>query len=148
MKIKVYTDGSAHQNIVAAYGVVVVRQLSDTVVQVTEFGGVVDPKYPSTSNSAELLAVSVALEKLLTDQKFAYDSISSVVVYTDSELVLRWLDGTYKINKPHIQELVDGIKYRCKMLKVPITFEKVLAHSGNVYNEWADKVAKEYLNKC
>lgn len=66
---------------------------------------------------------------------------SSVVLHYDYEGIEKWANGSWKANKIKTQEYQKKvIQYRESM---DIVFVKVLAHSGDVYNERADKLAKK-----
>ena len=63
------------------------------------------------------------------------------VQYYDYEGIEKWANGSWKANKIKTQEYQKKvIQYRESM---DIVFVKVLAHSGDVYNERADKLAKK-----
>ena len=64
-----------------------------------------------------------------------------VCIYYDYEGIEKWANGSWKANKIKTQEYQKKvIQYRESM---DIVFVKVLAHSGDVYNERADKLAKK-----
>jgi peptide deformylase len=69
--------------------------------------------------------------------------IPEVEIYHDYEGVGKWADGLWKANNPMTQAYVRFIEKARTVMK--ITFVKVTAHSGNKYNEKADKLAKEAL---
>lgn len=73
--------------------------------------------------------------------KYALDcGYKKLLLHYDYMGIEKWATGAWKRNKPATvgyKEFYDGIK---KDLNVE--FVKVLAHSGNEYNEMADKLAK------
>jgi ribonuclease HI len=87
----------------------------------------------STNNKMELTAV---IELLKTFHEYQYKKIK---ICSDSEYVIRSATGENKIklNKELWEEY-----FKLSKNKI-ITFEKILAHSGNVYNERVDKLAKQ-----
>ena len=64
-------------------------------------------------------------------------------IYHDYEGIARWCQGAWKTNKEGTKaykEYFDGIKER-----VEVVFVKVAAHTGDKYNEMADRLAKKAL---
>lgn len=75
-----------------------------------------------TSNEAEYLAIKAAIAKLLTLER----NISGAVIYSDSELVIRQLQGRYRINEPRLLELNKQIHTMLKYMEnKPVDFEWV-----------------------
>lgn len=65
----------------------------------------------------------------------------SIVIYFDYEGIEKWCTGDWKTNKigtQNYKKFYDEIKD-----KINITFKKVKAHSGDKYNDLADKLAKK-----
>ncbi|MCR5429615.1 MAG: ribonuclease H family protein [Eubacterium sp.] len=69
------------------------------------------------------------------------NKISNITIYHDYLGISKWCSGEWKANK---KGTIDYRKFydQCKK-KVNIIFEKVDAHTGDKYNELADKLAKE-----
>ena len=95
-----------------------------------------EESYQSMRNvSGEILgalkAASLAVEK----------GYSSIAIFHDYQGIASWAKGEWKCNKEKT------IEYREKMLsyqkQIKITFHKVLAHSGDYFNERADLLAKQ-----
>lgn len=66
---------------------------------------------------------------------------SSICIYYDYEGIEKWANCTWKANKPGTiayQNYIARVKQQ-----VDIHFIKVLAHSGDYYNEMADMLAKK-----
>lgn len=80
-------------------------------------------------------AMQYALEK-------GYDSIN---IYHDYEGIAAWAEGRWKTNLNCTAAYREFCQKMFKKLKVD--FIKVPAHSGVVYNEMADKLAKEALKE-
>lgn len=78
----------------------------------------------------------------LAAMKFALENgYPGVCIYYDYEGIEKWANGLWRANKigtQNYQKLVN--KYR---KKINISFIKVLAHSGDFFNERADKLAKK-----
>ncbi len=64
-----------------------------------------------------------------------------VCIYYDYEGIEKWANGIWKANKAGTIAYQSFIKESRK--KIQISFVKVLAHSGDVYNELADTLAKK-----
>lgn len=78
----------------------------------------------------------------LAAMKFALENgYPGVCIYYDYEGIEKWANGLWRANKigtQNYQKLVN--EYR---KKINISFIKVLAHSGDFFNERADKLAKK-----
>ncbi len=94
MRYIVHTDGAARGNPgPAAIGVVVEDESGHTVYETSRTLGV------HTNNEAEYLAIIAALQYLREIRAKAAD------FYLDSELVVRQLNGRYKVKEPRLQSL-------------------------------------------
>lgn len=132
--IKVYTDGSC-RNEKGGYGVVVVNGDTHTC-----YSGKV-PIKPCTNQKAELYAILIAMRNVDEDE---------FTIITDSKYAIgccnEWLENWKKKSewKKTIEnsDLIDAIDISRGERK--IKFEHVYGHTGNVYNEMCDKLAKQY----
>ncbi|MEG0365478.1 MAG: ribonuclease H family protein [Coprobacillus sp.] len=128
-----YVDGSYNdKNKVYGYGCVLLE--GQEVVQ-QFYGKGNDQDYVSMRNVAgEIMGSEVAI-------RYAIDKDYKLIcIYYDYEGIEKWANKTWKANK------VGTIAYQ-KFIeesrqKIQISFVKVLAHSGDMYNEVADKLAK------
>lgn len=91
--LEIYTDGASRRNPgPAAFAFLFLRQ-GEITFETSEYIG------EATNNTAEYRAIIAALKK-------AGDMTRGPVrVYSDSELVIRQIMGTYRINQPHLREL-------------------------------------------
>lgn len=91
------------------------------------------PLGPTTNNRAELLAVGIALEAL------AAHSQESMTIHTDSQNVIGWLTGVFRVNANGdlVREIQD-----CLREFASVSFVKVRGHSGDPNNEAADRLAQ------
>ena len=129
-----YVDGSFEKDSgVYGYGVVFIEK-NGNIEEYFDSGR--EESYKSMRNvSGEILgslkAASLAVEK----------SYSSIAIFHDYQGIASWAKGEWKCNKEKT------IEYREKMLsyqkQIKITFHKVLAHSGDYFNERADILAKQ-----
>ena len=129
-----YVDGSFEKNSgVYGYGVVFIEK-DGSIEEYFDSGK--EESYQSMRNvSGEILgalkAAALAIEK----------EYSSLAIFHDYQGIASWAIGDWKCNKEKT------IEYREKMLEyqkqIKITFHKVLAHSGDYFNERADVLAKK-----
>lgn len=129
-----YVDGSYEKDSgVYGYGVVFIEK--DGSIE-EYFNSGKEESYQSMRNvSGEILgalkAAALAMEK----------DYSSLAIFHDYQGVASWAIGDWKCNKEKT------IEYREKMLeyqrRLKISFYKVLAHSGDYFNERADILAKQ-----
>ncbi len=71
------------------------------------------------------------------------NNISSITIYHDYEGIAKWCTGEWKAKKAGTIAYVNF--YKKVSSKVYVRFVKVKGHSGDKYNELADKLAKEAL---
>lgn len=129
-KLVVYTDGGARGNPgPAALGVVIGSH---------EYGEKIGN---ATNNVAEYRAVIFALKKVkqLVGNKKAEEA--EVEVRMDSELIVRQLNGIYKIKEPDLQPLF------IEVWNLRLDFKKVdFKHVPREKNKQADKLVNEALD--
>lgn len=130
-----YVDGSYDDSQKRyAYGCVFV--LPNEVITLNGSDG--DEMYISMRNVAgEILGSENAIEWAI---QRGYEK---VIIYYDYEGIEKWANHIWKANKPgtiRYQQYVEE-----KRQKIEISFCKVTAHTGDTYNEMADKLAKEAL---
>ena len=71
------------------------------------------------------------------------NNINNLILYFDYEGIEKWCLGLWKTNKEgttKYKKFYDNIKD-----KLNVEFVKVKAHSGNKYNDEADKLAKKAI---
>jgi len=102
----------------------------------------------TTNNRMELLAPINALKKIKKK--------STIIIYTDSKYVINGINNwikKWKINKWRTSNKKDvknkdlWVLLDNQMNFHKITWEWVKGHSGNVYNEEADKLARDEAEK-
>lgn len=71
----------------------------------------------------------------------AENEIDSVEIYHDYEGIAAWAEGRWKTNKDGTAEYKKAYDKLSK--KVAISFVKVKGHSGDKYNDMADRLAKD-----
>lgn len=139
MLVDIYVDGSyLHSARKYSYGVIVIIDEKPSYVL---YGYGSDPDMVKMRNVAgEVLGAQMAMG-------FALDhNLTDINIYYDYMGIECWATGEWKTNK------VGTIRYKAfydqmisKGLKVK--FHKVAAHTGILYNEWADKAANRVWEK-
>ncbi|MFH1181302.1 MAG: ribonuclease HI family protein [bacterium] len=136
-KITIYTDGGSRGNPgPSAIGVVFCNEKGDSFKQYSEYLG-----EGQTNNEAEYQAVIFALKKFkaLFGKKIA--GISEVEIRSDSELLVKQLNGEYKILEPRIKDLFIEIwNLRTDFKKIKFTL------ISREKNKEADRLANEALD--
>ena len=136
MTVDVYVDGSFNEDRNCyGGGYVILVPGCDAPI----FGKVVgnDKELCKSRNiSGELLATLQAMQVVSN-----LTGVTNVNIYHDYTGIAYWVTGTWAAKKPVSRN------YREKMLpytqKYNISFQHVRGHSGNTYNEMADKLARE-----
>lgn len=135
-KIIVYTDGGARGNPgPAAIGVVIKDGAGRTIKSYGESIG------DATNNEAEYRAVMFALKKIKA--LFGKEKVKKMVIEVnmDSELVMRQLNGQYKIEEEKLFPFFINI-WNLKMDFEKIVFQHVLREK----NKEADRMVNEALD--
>lgn len=138
-EIEAYVDGSFDEDLGKyAYGCVIIKD-----------GNVIHKMNGSSANANYIEMRNVAGELEATEQaiKWAIRSgIKSIRIYHDYQGIACWANGEWKTNKRGTQEYASFVE-KCSS-EIRIEFTKVKAHSGLKYNEMADQLAKEGLQKA
>jgi len=136
-KIIIYTDGGSRGNPgPAAIGVVFCNEKGEAFKRYSEFLG-----ENFTNNEAEYQAVIFALKKFkaLFGKKLAKST--EIELRSDSELLIKQLNGEYKILEPKIQSLFIDV-WNLKLDFKKIKFKLISRRK----NEEADKLVNETLD--
>lgn len=135
-KIIIYTDGGSRGNPgPAAIGVVFCNENSQKLKEHSEYLG------EATNNEAEYQAVISALKKFkaIFGKKLAKNT--EIELRSDSELLIRQLNGEYKILEPKIQSLfLEAWNLRLDFKRVK--FKQIPRQK----NQEADELVNETLN--
>lgn len=129
-KLLINTDGGARGNPGPAGIGVVIRDESETII--FEHGAYIGEQ---TNNFAEYSALIKALET-------ARDlGGTDLLVRMDSELIVKQMQGLYKIKEPTLQELAG------KVLKLKSNFKSVVfTHIRREFNKDADRMVNQALD--
>ncbi len=135
-KIIIYTDGGSRGNPgPAAIGVVFCNERGQAIKKFSEYLG------KTTNNEAEYQAVIFALEKFkaLFGKKLTKNS--EIELRSDSELLIKQLQGLYKVLESKIQPLF------LKVWNLRLDFKKVkFKFISREKNQEADKLVNEVLD--
>ena len=133
--VEIYVDGSYNSSTGDfSYGMVVLD-------------GEQTKTYSQSFHDAELSSmrnVAGEIKGAEAAMQYAIDhGIPRIAIYHDYEGIAKWCLGLWKTNK-------EGTKaykafYEEAKKKIDIKFVKVTGHSGDTYNEMADRLAKEAL---
>lgn len=72
-----------------------------------------------------------------------FPTINKITIFHDYEGIAKWVTEEWKTNLEYTKKYKEYMQKM--MINKKISFQKVVAHTGNEYNEMADKLAKEQL---
>jgi probable phosphoglycerate mutase len=105
--VTAFTDGGARGNPgPAGYGVHIVSPTGKTLAELSKFLGI------QTNNIAEYSALVAALDWALAN------GVRHLRVVSDSELMVRQMQGRYKVSSPTLKPLYDEARRRVRQLEV------------------------------
>ncbi len=134
MQISVYTDGGSRGNPgISGFGVAIVDEKGQTIDKLSKFIGV------KTNNEAEYLGLIEALT-WVRDHAAEY---SSVKFFSDSQLMVRQVNGRYKVKAANIKPLYQLVISLISEIKIPCTFHEVLREK----NSLADFLANQAMDR-
>tara|TARA_B100000686_G_scaffold315285_1_gene362115 strand:+ start:2157 stop:2588 length:432 start_codon:yes stop_codon:yes gene_type:complete len=139
--IDIYTDGACSGNPgIGGWGVVIIN--NKKIIKLN------DGMMNTTNNQMELVAAINALEYFKTEQ--------TITIYTDSKYVKdgitswinKWkINGWKTANKKPVKNKTLWIKLNNQIEKHNIIWKWVKGHDGNKYNEFADLLARKYIEE-
>lgn len=94
-----------------------------------------------TNNVGEVRSIIDGLRR--AKKMFADMPVSSIEVFSDSQLAVKWGNGEWKVKVPHMPALVSELSRLRNELQAKITW--VRGHAGDVGNERADQLAVRAL---
>lgn len=149
LKVRIFTDGACSENPgPGGWGAVFNREES-----IDEIHGY---EVETTNNRMELKAVVEAFKKILKehtrDMEYELFSDSAYVVNSiNNNWIENWRMNGWKTTRGEDIKNKDlwlmFLKLRGKLLEknIQLTISKVKGHSGNTFNEYVDKIAKEQV---
>ena len=129
--ITIHTDGASRGNPgPAAYAYVLERDGEDPIEEADRIGRM-------TNNQAEYTALIRALEHALE-----LGADHRVVVNSDSELLVKQMNGEYRVKNEDLRDLYEEARALCRQFRVPVAFR----HVRREQNRRADQLGNEALD--
>ena len=132
-RVEAYVDGS-YEHSIREYGSGVVILKNNSVEKTYSTKGKKESLVSMRNVAGEIEAAKIAMNYCIEND------IENLTLYFDYEGIEKWCTGVWKTNKEgtiEYKKFYDSIKS-----KLNVEFVKVKAHSGDKYNEEADKLAK------
>ena len=149
MKIRIFTDGACSENPgPGGWGAVFNRE--------EDFEEICGYEANTTNNRMELMAVVEAMRKIVKehtkgDRYELYSDSAYVVNSINNNWIENWRMNGWKTTRgediKNKDLWVQFLKLKGKIVNGRISFDirKVKGHSGNTFNEYVDKIAKEQV---
>lgn len=136
MTLKIYIDGGARGNPgPAGFGLVVYDLQNNLVHQSCQFLGI------KTNNEAEYSGLINALNWINTNASQL--KVARLLFYSDSELVVRQIQGRYKVKAPHLKPLYQTAINLLAQINLPYEFHSVPREQ----NQLADRLANRAMDQ-
>ena len=133
MILNVFTDGGSRGNPgLSGYGVVV-KTDHKTIYRESKSLGI------KTNNEAEYYALISAISWLIQEKP----SAEKIVFHSDSELVIRQVQGIYKMKAQNLKPLLAQVTSLLSRLNLPYEFSSI----PRELNADADKLANQAMDK-
>lgn len=134
--INVYIDGASRGNPgEAGIGILIKTDNGETLFSAAGYSG------KMTNNQAEYNALIAALTKLNKTPSFlstgGTKNAETVMIHSDSELIVRQLTGQYKVKEPELKKLSNRVRELIQA--IPSKIE--LKHIRREHNREADRLA-------
>ncbi len=136
MNISVYTDGGSRGNPGhSGYGLVIYDDDQKIIFQESKYLGI------KTNNEAEYSGLIGALNWINDN----HDSlkISQINFYADSQLMIRQMQGLYKVKSPNLIPIFHQAQKLISSISSPIIFKDVRRD----FNKLADQLANQAMDK-
>ncbi|MHA1946496.1 MAG: ribonuclease HI family protein [Candidatus Hodarchaeales archaeon] len=130
--ISIFTDGASRQNPGPAAAAFVILQDDRILHEESHYLGV------QTNNYAEYQAIIKGLEKA---SEYSSDNL---IVYSDSELVIKQLNGDYRVNKPHLKSLRNDVYI---LISKFTNVRFIHVQRNHLWIKHVDKLCNQILNK-
>ncbi len=136
MEISIYTDGGSRGNPgISGYGFVIYDSNRQVIYQESRFLGI------KTNNEAEYSGVIAALKWIKQHQSY-YD-LTKLNFFSDSQLVVRQLQGKYKVKAVTLLSLFAEAQQLLVQINLPYTFTDIRRD----LNQLADKLANQAMDR-
>ncbi len=136
MEVNIYTDGGSRGNPgISGYGLVIYDDQKTLIYQESKFLGI------KTNNEAEYSGIIAALEWVKKNQS-AYQ-ITQLNFFADSQLMIRQLQGVYKVKAPTLLPLFSRAQQLLLQINLPAKFTDVRRE----FNKLADELANQAMDR-
>lgn len=136
MIINIYTDGGARGNPgPSAYGLHIEDEHKNVLLDKAEYIGI------KTNNEAEYAGVLAALSWIKKNKK--QYQIEKIFFYSDSQLLVRQLQGLYKVKAPNLKPLYIQATQDLSTIGLPYTFTDIRRHLNTI----ADQLLNDKLDQ-
>lgn len=132
MILSVFTDGGSRGNPGISGCGVVIKNDDQIIFQKGRFLGV------GTNNEAEYQGLITALEYLVSNPT----TVEKINIFMDSQLVVRQIQGIYKLKSPNLIPLNHQVSELLSQLTVPYEFTDVRRE----FNSLADQLANQAMD--
>jgi len=130
--LSVFTDGASRGNPGPAAAAFVILQDDCVLYDESFYLGI------QTNNQAEYQAIIKALQRVMKYTK------GNVIVHSDSELVVKQINGDYRVNKPHLKAFCNEV-FEIKDEFTNVKFIHV--PRKHLWIKHVDKLCNQNLNK-
>ena len=135
MVLNIYTDGGSRGNPgISGYGLVIYEDKQKILYQEGKFLGV------KTNNEAEYSGIIAALE-WVKKNKTNYN-ITQLNFFADSQLMIRQLQGLYKVKAPTLLPLYAQVQQLLTQINLPTKYTDVRRE----FNKLADELANQAMD--
>lgn len=132
--LHIYVDGSYNsQQDIVGFGLIAVLNNKELYTYYNGFKG--HPYNKHRNVFGEILGTIEGIEYAIRD------GFDKIIICHDYQGIEKWANKEWKANTEMTQTYIKYIDYTKN--KIDIKFKKIKAHSGNKYNEIADKLAKK-----
>jgi ribonuclease HI len=132
MRISVFTDGGSRGNPgISGFGVVIYDEQRHIIDQISKFVGV------KTNNEAEYLAFIESLYWI--ESHLQSLNITEIEFYSDSQLLIRQIQGLYKVKAPNIKPLHSTVMSMLAKINLPCHYNDILRESNGLADELANQ---------
>ena len=129
MILSVFTDGGSRGNPgISGYGLVI-KSADKVIFEEAKFLGI------KTNNEAEYMGLIGALTWISENKK----NVEKICIYSDSQLVVRQVQGIYKMKAPHLKPLLASVHSLISEINLPIEFQSVPREQNSLADELANQ---------
>ena len=142
LNIDIYTDGASRKNPGQAGAGIFIKHLNgETIAEIARYLGI------TTNNEAEYKALIIALEYLLNELKIGDDvnlidvNLIKINFYSDSQLLIRQINGQYSVKSPNILPLHKKASELINKLNKKNSISVNFSYIPREHNKQADRLA-------